>query len=817
MNGAACSALAAGCTSASFTSQIALTSSTKHTVPASLTHGSNFFCGALPYSGFLRIRLQKERKGIAGRSASTLQVRADAADGENEGGARQQNRTGPSTVWERNERLVKMQKELLEQLEERRKLHSALLESLDDPKSTIREFNESDSGGLPPVSRSLPPRNPSAVSSPLQTPPLSIRTTPISPPSPAAKAPASSSAPTSKSTPSSPVSSPPTAAKAAILGPASPGLSKASSPSPATVRTPPPSSTSSKAPLTATSPPKARAVPSTVRPPPQAIPSQPPPSAARKVAPTPPAVDLKAEVKKIEKVVKPNEEVLPPPSEEKPPPLAGANVMNVIMVASECAPWSKTGGLGDVVGALPKALARRGHRVMAIAPRYGNYEGVFDTGVRKRFDVSGQSMEVGYFHSYREGVDWVFIDHNEFHHREQNIYGGSREEVMRRMILLSKAAVEAPWHVPCGGVCYGDSNLVFIANDWHTALLPVYLQAYYRDNGLMTYARCILVIHNMAHQGRGPLAEFGRLGLPEHYVDKFRLYDPMGGEHMNVFMAGIICAHRVVAVSHGYAWEVQTQLGGWGLDGVMRTHSQKLRGVVNGIDTTEWSPEVDVFLKEDGYQNYSAQTLEDKAKCKAALQQELGLPVRADVPLLGFIGRLDHQKGVDIIGEAMPWITSQDVQLVMLGTGRHDLEDMLRGFEGSHREKVRAWVGFSVKIAHRITAGVDILLMPSRFEPCGLNQLYAMRYGTVPVVHAVGGLRDTVRAFDPFNNEGLGWTFDRADAGGLIHALGNAIYTYRDYKDSWKGLQLRGMTQDLSWDNAAQQYEDELLAAKYTW
>lgn len=319
-------------------------------------------------------------------------------------------------------------------------------------------------------------------------------------------------------------------------------------------------------------------------------------------------------------------------------------------------------------------------------------------------------------------------------------------------------------------------------------------------------------------QGRGPLTDFGRLGLPDHYINKFKFSNPNGGNHNNVFMAGLITAHRIVTVSHGYAWEVQTREGGWGLDGVIREHNWKLRGVVNGIDDKEWNPELDVHLQSDGYTNYTSETLDaGKAQCKAALQKELGLPVRPDVPLLGFIGRLDHQKGIDIIAQAMPWLVSQDIQLVMLGTGRKDYENMLQSFEGSHRDKVRGWVGFSVTTAHRITAGVDILLMPSRFEPCGLNQLYAMRYGTVPVVHAVGGLKDTVQSFNPFNESGLGWTFDTLDADAFIHALGNAMWTYHDFKSSWKGIQQRGMAQDLSWDHAAQQYEEVLLAAKYTW
>ncbi|XP_072990210.1 granule-bound starch synthase 2, chloroplastic/amyloplastic-like [Typha latifolia] len=523
-------------------------------------------------------------------------------------------------------------------------------------------------------------------------------------------------------------------------------------------------------------------------------------------------VEAKLDSVHVEDDVNPGEE------NEVPLPLAGANVMNIIVVAAECAPWSKTGGLGDVAGALPKALARRGHRVMVVAPRYGNYAEPQDIGVRKYYKVHGQDMEVTYFHAYIDGVDFVFMDSPDFRHRENRIYEGNRVDILKRMILFCKAAVEVPWHVPCGGSCYGDGNLAFVTNDWHTALLPVYLKAYYRDNGLMKYARSVLVIHNIAHQGRGPVDDFKFVGLPDHYLDLFKLYDPVGGEHLNIFAAGLKTADRVVTVSHGYAWELKTSEGGWGLHEIINESNWKFQGIVNGIDAKEWSPKFDVHLKSDGYTNYSLDTLEmGKPVCKAALQREVGLPVRDNVPIIAFIGRLDHQKGVDLIAEAMPWIVSHDVQVVMLGTGRQDLENLLRNFESQHRDKVRAKVAFSVKMAHRITAGADIVMMPSRFEPCGLNQLYAMMYGTIPVVHAVGGLRDTVTQFDPFKESGLGWTFDRAEAGKLIHALSNCLNTYWNYKDSWKGLQTRGMTQDLSWDNAAQQYEDVLVAAKYQW
>ncbi|CAL1392149.1 unnamed protein product [Linum trigynum] len=504
--------------------------------------------------------------------------------------------------------------------------------------------------------------------------------------------------------------------------------------------------------------------------------------------------------------------------DSKPPPLAGANVMNIILVSAECAPWSKTGGLGDVAGSLPKALARRGHRVMVVAPRYGEYAEAQHSGVRKIYKADGQDIEVTYFQAYIDGVDFVFIDCPWFRHFGTNIYGGNRMDILKRMVLFCKAAVEVPWYVPCGGVCYGDGNLAFIANDWHTALLPVYLKAYYRDNGLMQFTRSVLVIHNIAHQGRGPVEDFRYVDLPGHYIDLFKFYDPVGGEHFNIFAAGLKAADRVVTVSHGYSWELKTPEGGWGLHIIINENDWKLRGIVNGVDTQEWDPRHDLHLKSDGYMNYSLETFcSGKPQCKAALQRELGLPERPEVPLIGFIGRLDNQKGVDLIAEAIPWMVEQDVQLVMLGTGRQDLEEMLKNFEGQYRDKVRGWVGFCVKTAHRITAGADILLMPSRFEPCGLNQLYAMMYGTIPVVHAVGGLRDTVQPFNPFNESGFGWTFDAAEASKLIHALGNCLWTYREFKESWEGLQRRGMEQDLSWDHAAELYEEVLVAAKYQW
>ena len=511
--------------------------------------------------------------------------------------------------------------------------------------------------------------------------------------------------------------------------------------------------------------------------------------------------------------------VVAPPRVEEPPKCR--EKLNIVMVASECAPFSKTGGLGDVMQSLPKALAARGHRVMVVVPRYKEYEGVFDTGVRVNFNVLGGSTEVGYFHSYRDGVDYVFVDHGAYHHVRDSIYSGDRSAATFRNSMLCQAALEAVWQVPCGGFPYGDENLIFVANDWHASLLPVYLQAYYRDHGKFEFARSCFVIHNLAHQGRGPLNEFGALQLPAHYEDFFKLDDPFGGECMNIMQAGLKLATKVIAVSEGYAWEITTDMGGWGLAPIIREFGEgKLSGIVNGIDLMEWSPDVDHHLDGDGYTRFApnVDSIDNgKRQCKLALQRQLGLPERDDVPILAFIGRLDDQKGVDLIAEAEGWLMSQDVQLIMLGSGREDLEGALRGMEERHRDKCRAWVGFSVEMAHRITAGADILLMPSRFEPCGLNQLYAMRYGTVPVVHAVGGLRDTVKQYDPFNDQGNGWTFDSAETHKLIDSMSFAISTFRDHRDAFKRIQSRGFDRDLGWDHAAQLYEDRFIDAKYCW
>ena len=497
---------------------------------------------------------------------------------------------------------------------------------------------------------------------------------------------------------------------------------------------------------------------------------------------------------------------------------------SIIFVTSEVEPWSKTGGLGDVAGALPPALAARGHRVMVVAPRYYNdatkakYAGAFDTGTRIKVGCFGGDHEVGFFHQYKDGVDWVFIDHPSYQ-RPGNPYGdmtGAFGDNLFRFTLLNHAAVEAPLVLSLGGFPYGDS-VVFVANDWHAGLVPVLVASKYRPHNVFRNARCVFAIHNLLHQGVEPMHMYGSLGLPPDwyaalmyvYPEHMRAHALDKGETVNFIKGALVTADRVVTVSTNYAYEITTPEGGCGLVDLIRSRMGKLNGIVNGIDLSEWNPLLDTHIAANYDLGPGMEA--SKAACKAALQAELGLPVRADVPLIGFIGRLDWQKGPELIAESIDRLMAMDCQLVMLGSGRWDLESFMKWAEGAHKTRFRGWVGFSVPVAHRITAGCDILLMPSRFEPCGLNQLYAMRYGTVPVAHATGGLKDTVRPYSDISEDmdgiGTGFLFSPPTVDSMMGALGSAVRIYRDKKERWAMLQRACMRQDFSWNKAAVQYE----------
>eukprot|EP00897_Mesotaenium_endlicherianum_P002200 jgi/Mesen1/2007/ME000147S01096 len=509
-------------------------------------------------------------------------------------------------------------------------------------------------------------------------------------------------------------------------------------------------------------------------------------------------------------------------SELKERGLKTSNAMSIVFVTSEVAPYSKTGGLADVVGSLPQALASRGHRVMVVAPRYLNgvtdhlYDNALDLDCRIKIGCFNADQEIAYFHEYRDGVDFVFVDHPSYH-RPGTPYGDTRGaygDNQFRFTLLSHAACEAPLQLPLGGFTYGE-KVMFVANDWHAGLVPVLLASKYRPYGVYKDSRCVLAIHNLSHQGVEPGVTYGNLGLPMDWYGALewvfpqwaRAHELDKGEAVNILKGAVVTSDRILTVSQGYAWEITTVEGGWGLDGLLRSRNHVINGITNGVDIDDWNPATDKHIPVQ----YSLEDLAGKAECKAKLQAELGLPIKPDTPLIGFIGRLDYQKGPDLIQEALPELLSDDVQLVMLGSGDPKMEAWMAWAETEYKDKFRGWVGFSVPVAHRITAGCDILLMPSRFEPCGLNQLYAMRYGTVPVAHCTGGLRDTIEDFNPFANAGqgagTGWTFSPLSKDAMMGTLWTAIGTYRHHEKSWAGLMKRGMELDVSWERAASQYE----------
>lgn len=488
-------------------------------------------------------------------------------------------------------------------------------------------------------------------------------------------------------------------------------------------------------------------------------------------------------------------------------------------------------------GSLPQALVARGHRVMVIAPKYQNgsksdvlYEGAFDTCVKAKLGCFGGEQEVGYFHQMKNGVDYVFVDHPSFH-RKGGLYGdsyGVYGDNQFRFTLLSHAACEAPLQLPfaeCGG--YYGQDVVFVANDWHAGLVPTLVASKYRPHGVYKDARTICAIHNILHQGAEPSTTFPNLGVPNEwygaleyqYPEHMRAHELDEGRVVNILKGAIATSDRVLTVSQGYAYEITTPEGGQGMEGLLLSRQNRLDGIANGIDMDEWNPEADA----DCAAAFTVTDMSGKLECKRALQKELGLPQRDDVPLMGFIGRLDWQKGPDLLQNALHDMMREDVQVVMLGSGLPELEDFMRWAESTYPDKFRGWVGFSVPMAHRITAGCDILLMPSRFEPCGLNQLYAMRYGTLPIAHATGGLKDTITAYNAFGDAdkvlagtadynqgegvGTGWLFKDMNADALMWAVRSACDVYRSEPKMWRAMQTQAMTQDLSWDNAATKWE----------
>lgn len=470
--------------------------------------------------------------------------------------------------------------------------------------------------------------------------------------------------------------------------------------------------------------------------------------------------------------------------------------MKILFAAAEGAPFSKTGGLGDVIGALPKSLVKQGHEVAVALPYYDMVEAKFGDQVE---DVLHFETNVGWRRQYvgikklvHEGVTFFFID-NQYYFFRGHVYGdwddGERFAYFQLAVLEMMEQVD---FIP---------ELLHV-HDYHTAMMPFLLKEKYHWIQAYQGIRTVLTIHNLEFQGQfsdGMLGDLFGVGYQRYEDGTLRWNDCL-----NWMKAGILYADRVTTVSPSYAEEIKTAQFGCGLDQILRMESGKVVGIVNGIDADLYNPETDKLIPY----HFSAKDLSGKAKNKADLQRRLGLPVRADVPVVGIVSRLTRQKGFDVVVEQLHNLLQEDVQIVLLGTGDPSFEEAFAWFGHVYPEKMSANILFDVTLAQEIYAASDIFLMPSRFEPCGLSQMMSMRYGTLPLVHEVGGLRDTVQPYNQFDGSGTGFGFNNLDGYWLRDTFLKAIYLYKDDKKAWKKLQETAMTRDFSWDTASTAYAD---------
>ena len=466
--------------------------------------------------------------------------------------------------------------------------------------------------------------------------------------------------------------------------------------------------------------------------------------------------------------------------------------MKVCFIAAEAAPFVKVGGLGDVIGSLPKALRQLGVDARVVLPLYSSID-------RERFGLkykAYQFVDLGWRHSYCgifetevDGVPCYFIDNEQYFNRD-SIYGQIDDG--ERFAFFSKAALEI---LPSLDFKPDVVNV----NDWHTALSVIYLDVlksreaeFYKD------MKSVLSIHNIEFQGRFNPYEMGNLfGLENKYFDAL-IYN---GD-LNLLKGAIQLADRINTVSETYAREILDPYFSYGLDKILTVEQGKLRGIINGIDVDKFNPKTDPMIPV----NYDLNTFEDKVQNKLAFQKEMALEVNADIPLIGMVTRLTHQKGIDLILQASEEILKTGAQLVVLGTGDAHYESALRSLEHYRHDRVRSILLFSNEMSAKIYAASDLFLMPSKTEPCGLSQLISMRYGTVPVVHRVGGLRDTVIPFTGV--EGNGFTFESFHAGDMMDAIYRAVTCFYQSPDEWKQIIKNNLQKDVSWEQSAKKYLD---------
>lgn len=473
--------------------------------------------------------------------------------------------------------------------------------------------------------------------------------------------------------------------------------------------------------------------------------------------------------------------------------------LRVCLASSEAAPFAKTGGLGDVTSSLARYLHGHGHDARLFVPLYGSVNRSGQTFVPVGFlqdvpvDLGPRRFTFSVFSARLPGTECPvhFVACPPLYGR-QGIYSNEGDEHLR-FALLSHAALASCQRM-------GFAPHVVHCHDWHTALMPLLVRTHYAWDRLFAGTKSVLTLHNLAYQGAFPTSVIPDLGLSGlegrlHQEELFR-------GRVSFLTTGILHADAITAVSRTYAREIRTPEHGFGLDPLLRACGDRVTGIVNGVDVDVWSPERDVHLPA----RYSAQDLSGKAVCRARLLAESGLAPDPSGPVFGVVSRLSAQKGFDLFPPVLPEILARnDVRLVVLGSGDPKIAAMLRDLERAHPRKVRFTQGYDDPHAHRIEAGADVFLMPSHFEPCGLNQMYSLRYGTVPVVRRTGGLADTVRLWDPDTGRGTGIVFDHPTHAGFRWAVETALRLWRD-RPAWRRMQLEGMAEDVSWDRRIEEY-----------
>ena len=488
--------------------------------------------------------------------------------------------------------------------------------------------------------------------------------------------------------------------------------------------------------------------------------------------------------------------------------------LKILMAASEAGPFVRTGGLGDVMAALPRALAALGHEVKVFLPLYEQIDGDrYRLRPMERLVAvphRGEIVEaaVQKIASRRGGPEHYFVGHDDYFLRP-DLYrdpGTGKDFVDNhlRFAFFGRAVLQTT-------KALGWSPDIVHAHDWQAALIPVYLKAVYADDPVLNSARSVLTIHNLGYQGLFQKDSFTELGLPDD------LFYAMTGAleffgKVNFLKGGITLADKISTVSERYAREIQAgEEFGFGLEGVLQNRTRDVHGIVNGVDYSVWSPSRDNKIPK----KYGMSNLSGKRTCRVELMNRAGLPQRDRVPLIGLITRLTDQKGVDLLTEAADDIFALDLQMIILGTGDEEYHRKLRQLELKYPDKLKVYLEFNDELAHHIQAGADMFLMPSRYEPCGLNQMYALKYGTVPIVREVGGLADTVAEYDPETGQGTGFLFREYDSEAMVAALKKALTVFQGRR-KWGKLVKTGMTRDYSWAQSARQYTELFEAARRT-